>query len=656
MLDRHTTTPPLEFAEESKIVAGRKAARSLRLFRGDDHDLEKTLAHDEHDPDLPPKNDIGGLDPALLTEDLPPLDPVSSATYIPHTPVKDTAGTTSCLLEIDNVQTDDLQHLTADVEFDRSSAGDIVTIKNHKLEEKKHVAATAQPRAPSITKARENSTRSAPVTAPQSPSLNAYPLSVELRPFKNKVGGHTAIFRFSRQAVCKALMNRENLWYEAVERRHLDLLRFMPRYLGVLNVRYSSLVDEETSLPDLAPVGELRPNRFGEHKSVNRRPSLPSLNKERRRVRDLEHWPPPEVSLDDNMHMIPDTWRKQYSNSAPDSTFLEEMSMLPNSEHTQTFDLSISSTSVNTDLQAQVIQEVFDTQTRKLDDIFHMDDLSRELDRGQVSPPKSAKTVVRKHTRFERFILLEDLTASMAKPCALDLKMGTRQYGVEASDAKQTSQRKKCSATTSRTLGVRMCGLQVWDQSKNRFFMKDKYFGRELASGCQFAKVLAKFLYNGRTTHSVVLKIPPLIFHFSELHDIFKTLIGYRMYGSSVLLMYDGAEDKPEIKVKIIDFAQSVIGEEARRTKFLKPPKHLDLPDVGYLRGLQSLIRYLKQIFQILSGKVYEDVNSMESFLASMELQLSHECIWLDDLTSTSDDDPFNTEYASHACDSGISE
>lgn len=54
--------------------------------------------------------------------------------------------------------------------------------------------------------------------------------AVELKPYNHQVGGHTTVFRFSKRAVCKQLSNRENEFYEVVERQHPDLLKFLPRY------------------------------------------------------------------------------------------------------------------------------------------------------------------------------------------------------------------------------------------------------------------------------------------------------------------------------------------------------------------------------------------------------------------------------------------
>lgn len=53
--------------------------------------------------------------------------------------------------------------------------------------------------------------------------------AIELIPYRHQVGGHTTLWRFSKRAVCKQLNNRENEFYEKIERYHRDLLPFLPR-------------------------------------------------------------------------------------------------------------------------------------------------------------------------------------------------------------------------------------------------------------------------------------------------------------------------------------------------------------------------------------------------------------------------------------------
>jgi hypothetical protein len=55
--------------------------------------------------------------------------------------------------------------------------------------------------------------------------------AIELIPYRHQVGGHTTMWRFSKRAVCKQLNNRENEFYEKIERDHPDLLEFLPRYV-----------------------------------------------------------------------------------------------------------------------------------------------------------------------------------------------------------------------------------------------------------------------------------------------------------------------------------------------------------------------------------------------------------------------------------------
>ena len=55
--------------------------------------------------------------------------------------------------------------------------------------------------------------------------------AVELQPYKHQVGGHTKVFSFSKQAICKQLNNRENVFYEVIERAHRQLLDFLPKWV-----------------------------------------------------------------------------------------------------------------------------------------------------------------------------------------------------------------------------------------------------------------------------------------------------------------------------------------------------------------------------------------------------------------------------------------
>lgn len=85
------------------------------------------------------------------------------------------------------------------------------------------------------------------------------PLSaVELKPYNHQVGGHTTVFRFSRRAVCKSLSNRENEFYENVERRHPELLKFLPRCVRVVLILFPSKLEAEIPARSKRHISEFR--------------------------------------------------------------------------------------------------------------------------------------------------------------------------------------------------------------------------------------------------------------------------------------------------------------------------------------------------------------------------------------------------------------
>ena len=61
--------------------------------------------------------------------------------------------------------------------------------------------------------------------------------------------------------------------------------------------------------------------------------------------------------------------------------------------------------------------------------------------------------------------------AGFAHPCILDLKIGSRLHGDDATSKKVVSQTRKCQETTSSLLAVRLCGMQVLKKSSFIFMV-----------------------------------------------------------------------------------------------------------------------------------------------------------------------------------------
>ncbi|XP_059140235.1 inositol hexakisphosphate kinase 1-like isoform X2 [Physella acuta] len=135
------------------------------------------------------------------------------------------------------------------------------------------------------------------------------------------------------------------------------------------------------------------------------------------------------------------------------------------------------------------------------------------------------------------FMLLEDLMSYFKHPCVLDLKMGVRQHGDDAPPEKVIYQENKCRTTTSHSLGLRLCGMKVFNVEKNAYISRDKMFGRQLSDD-DLKLEIVNFLDNGQKLRQELVK--PILSQLNSLKQVIEQLEGYRFYSCSLLIIYDG--------------------------------------------------------------------------------------------------------------------
>ncbi|ERF74386.1 hypothetical protein EPUS_02073 [Endocarpon pusillum Z07020] len=187
--------------------------------------------------------------------------------------------------------------------------------------------------------------------------------------------------------------------------------------------------------------------------------------------------------------------------------------------------------------------------------------------------------------------------------------------------------------TTSQQLGVRICGMQTYNVKKQQPTYEDKYFGRDVKAGREFRDALTRFLYDGISYSSVSRHIPTILDKISKLENMVRRLPGYRFYASSLLMLYDAEPEKSQkaieaaqkskgedkegekqkagmkwpspIELKIVDFANCVIGEDELPAGAVCPPQHPNDIDRGYLRGLRTLRMYFQRILRDINQEEY---------------------------------------------------
>lgn len=180
------------------------------------------------------------------------------------------------------------------------------------------------------------------------------------------------------------------------------------------------------------------------------------------------------------------------------------------------------------------------------------------------------------------YIVMEDLTYGYDKPCMLDVKMGVCTVSPDANEEKRIKMGHNDETTTTKKLGQRLTGYRVWNVKDQDYEKIGKTVTKKISNEEDYLKSLKKFFHNGEKLRTDVVQ------HFlgllDNVHKYMSQQSEFTFYSSSLLFVYDGSNNEPHGRLKMIDFAHVFEIEEE------------DGRDEGYIFGLEKMIEYFKKI------------------------------------------------------------
>eukprot|EP00916_Digyalum_oweni_P015620 GHVL01025644.1.p1 GENE.GHVL01025644.1~~GHVL01025644.1.p1 ORF type:complete len:290 (-),score=41.50 GHVL01025644.1:40-909(-) len=174
-------------------------------------------------------------------------------------------------------------------------------------------------------------------------------------------------------------------------------------------------------------------------------------------------------------------------------------------------------------------------------------------------------------------ISMENLVSGMTSPCVLDIKMGKRLYGDDATPEKQQRMIKKAIGTTSEMFGMRISGGKSCIEEQQAFCIeKDECISLDFN---QLKEVLKHFITPPGQATEKSLEIANHYFgECCKMSDFMQKQKLFNFYSSSILFTFDGHTlASPCPRAKMIDFAHVTIFSNCL--------------DEGYVEGLQNLTR-----------------------------------------------------------------
>jgi hypothetical protein len=177
--------------------------------------------------------------------------------------------------------------------------------------------------------------------------------------------------------------------------------------------------------------------------------------------------------------------------------------------------------------------------------------------------------------KSEYFIILEDLCHKYKNPCILDIKLGTRQFGLNCNEDKIKRKIYKSKISLTEKYGFRIAGCKY---NNNNYNKRDCLtFSYE-----QTKNLILDFCNNNSDLANVFLqKISVFLDDIKNINEFFN------IYTSSLLLLYDSENMIETAKITMIDFAHTYFTDEIR---FAKNKNKEEIFDDGYLFGVKNLI------------------------------------------------------------------
>ncbi|KAJ3072445.1 hypothetical protein HDU98_003570 [Podochytrium sp. JEL0797] len=198
----------------------------------------------------------------------------------------------------------------------------------------------------------------------------------------------------------------------------------------------------------------------------------------------------------------------------------------------------------------------------------------------------------------ETWIVMENVIGGLGLPSIMDVKVGTRLYGPDASDEKRERMIKAAKATTSGETGLRICGMKFtssYDHESRRLtdvlgkgqihnpITKDhEHYTREYGRSLTVETLhlgIAEFFKHVEKGEPRTALIGQFVSRLEELLEAVEQT-ECRLYGASVLFGFDG----DSVVVKVIDFAHS----------FYCEGEGVDASAVVGVRNLLLILREIK--------------------------------------------------------------